>query len=203
MQHKIYRMKTKNTILPTIIIKRFQMFKLKKLQILLLATVLLLFSGCIRGIGTNGLTLKINPSDLNMQEKKFPIVKDFTLAKVFINKPTIGINKTNQITALVDLKLSAIFVPESNATLDIAGEPYFDKEKSAIFLKNVVINKMTFKNNELAESFSADFIPTLAPLFDEVFKSIPVYTIKKDSFRGSFVKDVKIENSELLVTFGL
>jgi hypothetical protein len=32
---------------------------------------------------------------------------------------------------------------------------------------------------------------------------MPIYKIKENSFKGSFVKDVKIENSELLVTFGL
>jgi hypothetical protein len=94
-------------------------------------------------------------------------------------------------------------MPDTKAFLDIAGQPYFNKEKNAIFLKNVAINNISFENNQIAKSFSTQLITSLGPLLDEVFKNIPVYTIKEDSFKGSFVKDVKVENSELLVTFGL
>lgn len=179
------------------------MFTFKKTQLILILTLLLLFSGCIKRIGSDGLTLKLDPNELNMQSSMFPIEKNFTIAKVLVNKPNLGISTTNQITAIVDVDLKVIFMPDTKATLDIAGEPYFDKEKNAIFLKNVDINKISFQNNDIAKNFSSELISSLDPLIDEVFKNIPVYTIKENSFKGSFVKDVKVEDSELLVTFGL
>ena len=179
------------------------MFTFKKTQLILMLTLLLLFSGCIKRIGSDGLTLKLDPKELNMQSSMFPIEKNFTIAKVLVNRPDLGINTTNQITAIVDVDLKVIFMPDTNATLDIAGEPYFDKERNAIFLKNVDINKISFQNNDIAKNFSSELISSLDPLIDEVFKDIPVYTIKENSFKGSFVKDVKVEDSELLVTFGL
>ena len=179
------------------------MFTFKKTQMLLILTLLLLFSGCIKRIDTDGLTLKIDPNELNMQSSMFPIEKNFTIAKVLVNKPDLGINTTNQITAIIDVDLKVIFMPDTKATLDIAGQPYFDKEKNAIFLKNVDINKISFQNNDIAKNFSSELISSLNPLIDEVFKDIPVYTMKENSFKGSLVKDVKVENSELLVTFGL
>ena len=179
------------------------MFTFKKTQMLLILTLLLLFSGCIKKIGSDGLTLKIDPNELNMQSNIFPIEKNFTIAKVLVNKPDLGISLTNQITAIVDIDLKVIFMPDTKATLDIAGQPYFDKEKNAIFLKNVDINKISFQNNDIAKNFSSELISSLDPLIDEVFKNIPVYKIKDDSFKANLVKDVKVENSELLVTFGL
>ena len=179
------------------------MFAFKKTQLLLILTLVLLFSGCIKRLGTDGLTLKLDPNELNMQSNIFPIEKNYTIVNVSINKPTLGISNADQITAAVDLDLRAIFMPDTKAFLDIAGQPYFNKEKNAIFLKNVAINNISFENNQIAKSFSTQLITSLGPLLDEVFKNIPVYTIKEDSFKGSFVKDVKVENSELLVTFGL
>ncbi|WP_121627636.1 DUF1439 domain-containing protein [Poseidonibacter antarcticus] len=179
------------------------MFTFKKTQLILMLTLLLLFSGCIKRIGSDGLTLKLDPNELNMQSSMFPIEKNFTIAKVLVNKPDLGINTTNQITAIVDVDLKVIFMPDTKATLDIAGEPYFNKERNAIFLKNVDINKISFQNNDIAKNFSSELISSLDPLIDEVFKNIPVYTIKENSFKGSFVKDIKVEDSELLVTFGL
>lgn len=179
------------------------MIKFKKIQILLLAISLLLFSGCINNIGKDGLTLNISPNELNMQTNVFPIEKDFTLANITINKPSLGINQTNQITAIVDLDLKAIFMPDTTATLDIAGQPYFNKEKKALFLKNISINDITFQSNQISQTFSSELITTLNPLIDELFLNVPIYKIKDDSFKANLVKDVKVENSELLVTFGL
>ena len=41
------------------------------------------------------------------------------------------------------------------------------------------------------------------PVFNNIFTTMPIYKIDKTSFKGSFVKDVKIVDSELFVTFGL
>ena len=42
------------------------------------------------------------------------------------------------------LDLKAFFIPDSTATLAIAGEPYFVKEKNALFLRNISINDISF-----------------------------------------------------------
>ena len=179
------------------------MFTLKKIQILFLAIFIFTFSGCINSIGKDGLTLNISPNELNMQANIFPIEKNFTFANITINKPSLGINKSNQITAIVDLDLKAIFMPDTTATLDIAGQPFFDKEKKALFLKNISINDITFQSNQISQTFSSELITTLNPLIDELFLNVPIYKIKDDSFKANLVKDVEVKNSELLVTFGL
>lgn len=176
---------------------------LRKSQILLLALFAIIFTGCVQNIGPDGLTLRLSPSQLNMESNQFPIRKNFTVADVAIQKPNLSINNTNQIAADINLDLRAILMPTTKATLAIAGEPYFNKEKGAIFLRNVAINNIGFSNNSIAKSFSSSLIPSLGPLIDELFKNIPIYKLDKGSFQGQFVKDVKVQDQALLVTFGI
>eukprot|EP00920_Eleutheroschizon_duboscqi_P039124 GHVT01094107.1.p1 GENE.GHVT01094107.1~~GHVT01094107.1.p1 ORF type:complete len:181 (+),score=6.38 GHVT01094107.1:36-578(+) len=180
------------------------MLSLKKLQILSVLILVVLFSGCIKKLDTDGLTLKIDESELNNSSKKFPIRESFVIANVEIEQPHIFIKEnTNKIAASVNIKLAAIFLPKTNGSLLISGNPYFNKENSAIYLKDVEIEKLDFTNTNIGQAFSKTLLSSFSPVIDDIFKTMPIYKIKKDSFKGSFVKDVKIENSELLVTFGL
>ena len=180
------------------------MFQFKKAQLLLIISLLVLFSGCIKKLDTNGLTLQIEESELNKSSNKFPIKKSFVIANVQIQQPHIFIKEnTNKIAAKLDVEFAAIFLPKTNGILEISGNPYFNKEDSAIYLKDVEIEKLELTNTNIDKTFTNTLLSSFAPVVDEIFKTIPIYKIKKDSFKGSFVKDIKIENSELLVTFGL
>ena len=53
------------------------------------------------------------------------------------------------------------------------------------------------------KNFVNTIITNTKPVIDNVFNSIPIYKVDKSSFKGSFINDIKIEDSELLVTFGL
>jgi len=181
------------------------MYIFKKLQILMFLSFLILFSGCVRNLDTNGLTLKIDESELNKSASdKFPIRKSFVVANVEIDKPNIYIKEnTNKIAASLDINLVAIFIPKTKGSLQVSGKPYFDKTNSYIYLRDVSIEKIDFSNSKVAQKIPTALLSSLAPLIDEIFKKVPIYKIKKDSWKGSFVKDMKVENSELLVTFGL
>lgn len=170
------------------------------LTILLLS---LLFSGCIKKLDSDGLTLKIDESELNTPSKDFPIKHDFIFANIDIKQPNIFISNTNRLNANIDINLSAIFIPSANGIFTLSGNPYFDKEKSAIFLKDIQIEELKFLNMDIDKNLSNLVFSNMKPIIDTIFKNLPIYEIDKSSFKGSFVQDVKIENSELLVTFGL
>lgn len=176
----------------------------KKTQLLFIVLLIVVFSGCIKKLGTDGLTLKIEESQLNNNSKKFPIKRSFIVANVEIEQPHVFIKEnTNKIAAQVDIKLAAIFLPKTEGSLQISGNPYFNKEDSAIYLKDVEIENLELTNTNLGKTFSKTLLSSFSPVIDEIFKTMPIYKIKEDSWKGSFVKDVKIEDSELLVTFGL
>jgi len=177
----------------------------KKILILVMLCFVVLFSGCVKNLDTNGLTLKLDESELNKSASdKFPIRKSFLVANVEIDKPNIYIKEnTNKIAASLDMSLAAILMPKTKGSIQVSGSPYFDKKNSYIYLRDVSIEKINFSNANTAQKIPTALLSSLGPLIDEIFKKVPIYKIKKDSWKGSFVKDMKVENSELLVTFGL
>jgi hypothetical protein len=56
---------------------------------------------------------------------------------------------------------------------------------------------------EIDKNFVNTIITNTKPVIDNIFNNIPIYKVDKSSFKGSFINDIKIEDSELLVTFGL
>ena len=174
------------------------------LQTLVIFILVFTFSGCIKKFDGDGLTLKVHESELNNFSQEFPIRQDFVVANMELQKPHLFIKDgTNRLSANLNLNISAIFMPNSNGTLTFSGIPYFDKEKSAIYLKDIELDELKMTNLNIDKTILDNVVANTKPIVDNIFNTIPVYKIDKSSFKGSFVKDVKIEDSELLVTFGL
>ena len=172
------------------------------LQTLVIFILVFTFSGCIKKFDEDGLTLKIEESELNSSFRDFPMERNFVFANVNINQPNLKITN-DRLNALVDVDFSAIFIPKDKGIFELSGVPYFDKEKSAIFLRDVKIENIKFANIALDKNFTNLFVSNMNPVFNNIFTTMPIYKIDKTSSKGSFVKDVKIVDSELLVTFGL
>ena len=176
----------------------------KQINAILVLITLILFTGCVKNIGLDGLTMKIDDGQLNKPSSKFPIEQDFVLANLLIKQPNVFIKDgENRLSANVDVNLSAIFMPKTTGKLEVSGVPYFKKENSSIYLSDVTIENIDFTDAKIDKNILNSLTSNIKPVLDSIFKQIPIYTIKEDSFKGSFVKDVKIEDSELLVTFGL
>ena len=94
-------------------------------------------------------------------------------------------------------------MPNSAGTFSLTGSPYFDKEKSAIFLKDIKIEELKITNLDIDKNFVNTLSSNTKPIIDDIFNTIPIYQVDKSSFKGSLMKDIKIEDSQLLVTFGL
>lgn len=177
---------------------------LKKSHLLLILTLTLLFTGCVKSLNTDGLTLKLDERELTSSvSEKFPIEKSFVVANIEVDKPNIYIKEDDKISASLDMILNAILMPTTKGSIKVSGKPYFDKEESAIFLKHVEVEELDFSNKDITQVVNKTLLSSIKPLVDEIFKTIPIYKIPKNSFRGSFVRDIKVENKELLVTFGL
>ena len=96
-----------------------------------------------------------------------------------------------------------MFTQEIVGDFIISGEPLFDEESASIFLQNVKVENLRFTKLKLGHAFSKTFLNSLSPMMNEVFRQYPIYRIPKDSFQGRFVKNVRIENSKLLITYGI
>lgn len=173
----------------------------KKFQLLTILLSLFLFSACVKKLDGDGLTLQIQESQLNDFSQEFPIRQNFIFANIELLKPHLFVNE-NKLKANLNLNFSAIFVPKTEGTFVLSGVPYFDKEKSAIFLKDIQMEDLNISNLNIDKNIVNNIAQNTKPIIDDIFNKTPIYKLDKSSFKGSFVKDVKIENSELLVTFG-
>lgn len=164
-----------------------------------------LFTGCIHSVNKEGLVMSLSQETLSSSfEKKFPIKKDFFIGKLSINNPKVELPKNSQkIKIGIDLSLSSLFTPEQKGSFFISGIPSFKKENHSIYLKDIKIEEIKYAEIKLGDSVTRTFLSVFEPMINDVFKNYPVYTIPKDSFQGSFVKNIKVEDSLLLVTYGL
>lgn len=178
----------------------------KKLQYIFSSVFLIFFlSGCINQINKQGLTLSITPTQLSQSfADSFPINKDFVFGSINIDNPKIKIPKNSKrINAGINLDFATMFTKSINGNFSISGEPYFNKKEASIYLQNVKIENFKFTKLKLGNAFNKTFLKSLEPMVNQLFKKYPIYKIPKDSFQGSFVKDIQIKDSELLVTYGL
>jgi hypothetical protein len=151
------------------------------LQTLVIFILVFTFSGCIKKFDEDGLTLKIEESELNSSFRDFPMERNFVFANVNINQPNLKITN-DRLNALVDVDFSAIFIPKDKGIFELSGVPYFDKEKSAIFLRDVKIENIKFANIALDKNFTNLFVSNMNPVFNNIFTTMPIYKIDKTSF---------------------
>ena len=182
------------------------MYLLKNFKsILFLFIFSFLFTGCIHQLDKQGLTLSLSETQLSQSfENSFPLKKDFVFGSISIDSPKIAIPKdSKRIKAGIDLDFKTMFTQKIAGKFSISGEPLFDKQSKAIFLQNVKIENLKFANLKLGDAFSKTFLSSLNPMVNQIFKKYPIYKIPNESFQGSFVKDIKIEDSKLLITYGI
>ena len=128
------------------------MFIQKNIKTVLILFTLLFLTGCIKKLDSNGLTLKIEESELNNFSQEFPINQDFVFANVQLQKPHIFVKDgTNRLAASINMSFSTIFLPSSDGTFSISGTPYFDRENSAIYLKNIQMEEDQVDFTELLD----------------------------------------------------
>ena len=89
-----------------------------------------IFTGCIKKLDSEGLTLQIQESELNNFSQKFPINQDFVFAFVQLEKPYIYIkNGSNRLTATINTNFSTVLcLIQGEELFSLTGSPYFDKK---------------------------------------------------------------------------
>ncbi len=173
--------------------------------IVLFSISFFLFTACSSQVNKEGIVVSLSQNQLSESFKhSFPQKKDFVFGTIVIEEPIITIPKNSKrITASINLDFKTMFTQEIIGDFTISGEPLFDKKTTSIYLKDVKIENLQFTRLNLGEAFSNTFLNSLSPMLNNVLEQYPIYTIPKNSFQGRFVKNVKIENSKLLITYGI
>lgn len=181
------------------------MYKTLKVHYVFILLLLFAFTGCgVKNLSTDGLTLRVSEKELNDKFKDFPIEKNYIVANIKVEKPKLFIKKgSSKISAAMDTFVSAIMVPEKSGSFVISGTPYFDKKTKSVYLKDISVDKFKISDAPITKEVANMLLSNIKPLINNAFKQFPIYTLKKSSFLRSSVKDLKLEDSELLITFGL
>ena len=172
---------------------------------LLIAVTTLFFTGCIKDINPSGMTIAIPASKITESlQQQFPIAENTQYGKVTLKNPKALLQKgSDRITAGATVLFSNNLIPEQQGSVYVSGKPYFDAKTGNIYLTEPAVEKLDINNNNLAGFLKGSVADAVNPLINEVFRKIPIYKVNTTSIQGAFVKDVKVEDGSLLLTFGL
>ncbi len=177
---------------------------MRKYFIALFFTFSLMLTGCIKDISPQGMTVVVPASKITQSlQQQFPITENTPYGKVTLTNPRALLQKgSDRITAGATVLFSNSLIQQQRGSVYISGKPVFDARTGSVFLTQPQIEKLDINNN-LTQFLQGPASEIVRPFIDEVFRKVPVYTIDKKSIQGSFVKNVRVENGNLLLTFGL
>jgi len=177
---------------------------MQKLLIMIAILSSLLFTGCIQDISSNGLTVRVPASTVTSSlEKQFPIKQSFQYGDVELSNPKALLTRgSNRVMTGTSIGFSNALIPKQTGSLYVSGIPSFDAQTGNIYLKEPMIDKLEFNGYKLSDYLQGPLKSAIIPIINEVFRTTPIYTVNRSSLQGSFVKNVVVDNGELLVTFG-
>lgn len=178
---------------------------MKKLTIMIALLASLLLTGCIQNISENGLTIRVPASSVTSAlEQQFPIRQSFQYGDVELANPKALLTRgSNRVVTGTSIGFSNALIPKQSGALYVSGVPFFDAQSGAVYLREPMIDKLEFNGYKLSDYLQGPLKQALIPIINEVFRQTPIYKVNRSSLQGSFVKNVVVDNGELLVTFGL
>ncbi len=180
---------------------------MKKSILFLLIGISLLLNGCIAGLGVDkqGYTIAISPSMITSSiEKEFPKKREFNYGTIELSDPDLGFVKgSDKLNLGLSFSLLNPILPTQKGSIKLLSGIRFDAQSGEFFLKDLSVEKIEFNSSNLKTFLPSDLNAILGVIVSETLKQIPIYKIDKNSFTGMLVKDVKIKDGDLLVTFGI
>ncbi len=175
-----------------------------KLKLFLL-TMTLFLSGCIHSINKQGLTIRVPASQITQSlEQQFPVSQNFQYGKVTLQNPKALLHAgSDRVQAGTTLSFSNSLIPTQSGSLMVSGKPIFDAKTGAVYLTQPNIDKLEFNGYKLASFMKGPLKDAVLPLINEVFRTRPIYRLNQNSLQSAFVKNIRVSNGELLISFGL
>jgi hypothetical protein len=172
---------------------------------LFLLISLLFFTGCIHSIDPQGLTIKVPASQITQSlEQQFPVSQDFQYGKVTLQNPKALLHAgSDRVQAGTTLSFANALIPTQSGSLMVSGKPIFDAKTGAVYLTQPSIDRLEFNGYKLASFMQGPLKDAIMPIINEVFRTHPIYRVNKNSLQSAFIKNIRVSNGELLISFGL
>ncbi|NPA51308.1 MAG: DUF1439 domain-containing protein [Aquificae bacterium] len=161
------------------------------------------FFSCVKKENLTSYTVELSPNMINsFLEKEFPVEEKLTIGKLILRDPQADIQK-DKIYLGTTVALDLPLIQEISGRAYISGSLYFDRESKALYLKNPSIEKLIFNDKDFLRYIPPSSKDILFDSIKKIISSIPIYRFENNSLSEKLIKDIKVQNGKLLVTFGL
>ena len=182
---------------------------MQKLAAIALGAAILL-AGLIFFATQRDFTFRFTESDIQGQlADRLPFTKRYLfIFDVTIDEPRVDlVDGSERVTAGADLLLN-IRIGESdiplNGAVDVSGEVDYQSADGSFYLVNPVIESLSIDG--LPDSYADKSREVVEAAMSEFYRNRPIYRLEGSNAKNAgrmLLKDVTVENEELVVTLGL
>lgn len=155
--------------------------------------------------------IRLSESDIQSKlEAKLPLTKTYLyIIQVTLDNPRVHLeNGSNKVSAGLDVLFNITLNKNLRAiggTVDVAGDILYLAEQGQFFLANPVVENLTIQGVDV--KYTDKINKALTRALAEYYQNNPVYTLRtsdtKQAVAKMVLKDVFIENKELVITLGI
>ncbi len=177
---------------------------MKKIYFLLILPLVFAIS-CVRQESLTSYSVEITPNMIdNYLKKEFPIEKKLKIGKLILKDPEAQIEqKEDKVKLGTTIVLKLPFVSKQTGKVYISGKVAFNQKTKELYLVNPSIEKLVLNNSNILKYLPSEGKQMISDVVKEVLSQVPIYKVDDKSITGKLVKDIKIQNGKLLITFGL
>ncbi len=184
---------------------------MKKAIILVLVILITLLAGSYLYFSGKEYVIRLSEFDIQAKlEEKLPLSKTYLfIIQVTLNNPRVILeNGSSKVTAGLDVIINIRLNnnPEHlGGSVDVSGGVVYLAEKGQFFLTDPVVESLTIQG--LSPKYSDKVSIALTKALAEYYKRNPIYTLKATDIKQAaarlVLKDVIVENQELVITLGI
>ena len=170
-------------------------------------SLIVVLNSCVektgQGLGTQ-LTFSLSPSDINtFLKREFPVEKEFDLGKLILSDAEVSsIKSKDKIKLGLDVAYKPPLIPTTiKGGVKVIGGIKYDPKKKALFLKDPMVQEIKFWNKSF--SLPKEIQGVVGGFVGEVFNNIPIYKFSGGNLATYLLKDVRVEDGKIKVSFGL
>jgi len=175
------------------------------------AILIALLAGTYYYFSGKEYVVRISESDIQDKlEEKLPLTKTYLfIIQVTLNNPRVNLkNGSNKVGAGLDVVFNITLNKNPKplgGTVDVSGGVRYLSEKGQFFLTNPAIESLTVQGIDPKYTDKAN--KALTKALAEYYKNNPIYTLRVNDLKQAaakmVLKDVVVENQELVITLGI
>jgi len=174
-------------------------------NILLSALLVFGFNACV-GVSPDGrgYTVAVPLSVINSTvAQNFPQSKKTNYGTLLIDKPNIlGQQGSNKLSVGSSFTFSNMFIPTGiKGAVSLSSGVRYSPNDRGLYLTSPMIDELTFQNFSLSKYLTPQMRNMIGDVIAQQLMKKPIYHM--NNIGASFVKNVGIENGNLMVTVGL